>query len=412
MNQCRRVPIIIAFCFSFTNLTAQLKLVEGKWRAVLVREDKNEVVFNMEIKGTGKNTQLTINNATEKIKLINFKQKGDSVFFEMPVFESTFKAKIGKDGSMNGEMVKGTTGKTQYWPFKAWPGQSYRFAVSKPAQYNISGRWELAITRPNKTVRPAMAEWIQKGNKVTGTILTPSGDYRYLDGVVTGDSLFMSVFDGSHTYLFRALIKDNNSIADGFFYSGISGVEEWKAKRNNNYSLPDVGNTPEMKAGYTHLDFRFLDVDSVQVSITDERFKNKVVIVQLMGSWCPNCMDETKFLSEYYLKAKKEGVEILAIAYENSTDFKRSQASVRKFQQRFNVKYPMLISGVSVTDSLRTEKTIPQLTTIKVYPTTIYIGKDGTVRKLHTGFYGPGTGEHFEAFKKEFYQTIADLLKE
>ncbi|MBL0136514.1 MAG: TlpA family protein disulfide reductase [Chitinophagaceae bacterium] len=330
----------------------------------------------------------------------------------MPVFESTFSAKIGKDGSLIGEMAKGTTGKTQYWPFKAWPGQSYRFTVSKPARYNISGRWELAITRPNKTIRPAMAEWVQKGNKVTGTILTPSGDYRYLDGVVNRDSLLMSVFDGSHTYLFRALIKDNNSISEGVFYSGIAGVEEWKAKRNNDYVLPDVGNTPEMKAGYTHLDFRFLDVDSIPVSITDDRFKNKVVIVQLMGSWCPNCMDETKFLSEYYQKGKNEGVEIVAIAYENSTDFKRSQISVRKFQQRFNVKYPMLISGVSVTDSLRTEKTIPQLTTIKVYPTTIYIGKDGTVRKLHSGFYGPGTGEHFEAFKKEFYQTIADMLKE
>lgn len=398
--------------FSVAELQAQTKLAEGKWRAVIIRDDGNDVVFNMEVKAAGKAPQITINNDTEKIKLINFRQKGDSVFFEMPVFETSFSASIGKDGNLTGTMSKGTSGKTQYWPFKAWPKQSYRFPVTKPARYNISGRWEMPITRPNKTIRPAMAEWIQKGNKLTGTILTPSGDYRFLEGVVNGDSLLLSVFDGSHTYLFRALIKDNNTISNGFFYSGIAGVEEWRAIRNKDYVLPDVGNTPEMRAGYTKLDFRFLDVDSVPVSITDERFRNKVVIVQLMGSWCPNCMDETKFLSEYYQKAKKEGVEIVAVAYENSTDFKRSQVSVRKFQQRFGVSYPMLISGVSVSDSLRTEKTIPQLTTIKVYPTTLYIGKDGTVKKIHSGFYGPGTGEHYEAFKKEFYQTIADLLKE
>lgn len=393
-------------------LKAQVKLAEGKWRAVIMRDDANEVVFNMEVKGSGKIPQISIINDTEKIKLINFRQKMDSIFFDMPVFETSFAARIGKDGALAGTMIKGTSGKTQYWPFKAWPKQSYRFPVTKPARYNISGKWEMPITRPNKTIRPAMAEWIQKGNKLTGTILTPSGDYRYLEGVVNGDSLFLSVFDGSHTYLFRAIIKDNNTITDGFFYSGIAGVEEFKAIRNKDYELPDVGNTPEMKAGYSKLDFRFLDVDSVPVSITDERFRNKVVIVQLMGSWCPNCMDETKFLSEYYLKAKKEGVEIVAVAFENSTDFKRSQASVRKFQQRFGVTYPMLISGVSVSDSLRTEKTIPQLTTIKVYPTTLYIGKDGSVKKIHSGFYGPGTGEHYEAFKKEFYQTIDEMLKQ
>ena len=124
------------------------------------------------------------------------------------------------------------------------------------------------------------------------------------------------------------------------------------------------------------MDFVFSDIDGNKVSINDVRFRNKVVIIQIMGSWCPNCLDETKFLSDYYDKNGSRGVEIVSLAYEYSTDFQRSQKSVRKFQQLFNVKYPMLITGVAVGDSLRTEKTLPQLTPIKAFPTTIFLGKD------------------------------------
>lgn len=393
-------------------ILAQRKLTEGSWRAIVIRNDKVEVVFNMEVKQTGDETQVSIKNNTEYIPVSGYRKKGDSVFFEMPVFESAFRAIIQPDGSLSGTWTKGTSGKTQHWPFRAWPGRANRFPITKKPLFNISGRWEIAIKRPNKTFRPALAEWIQKGNTLTGTILTPSGDYRFLEGVVNGDSLQLSVFDGAHAYVFTAHIKTAHQIENGFFYSGIAGVEEWTAKKNKNFTLPDVGNAPEMKEGFSHLDFRFMDLDSVAVSMKDERFTNKVVIVQLMGSWCPNCMDETNFLSNYYNTNKPQDLEIVAIAYENSTDFKRSQASVRKFQQRFGVKYPMLISGVSVADSLKTEKTLPQLTSIKVFPTIIYIGKDGTVRKFHAGFYGPGSGVHLEAFKKEFYLTIDELLKE
>jgi thiol-disulfide isomerase/thioredoxin len=148
------------------------------------------------------------------------------------------------------------------------------------------------------------------------------------------------------------------------------------------------------------------------VSINDERFRNKVVIVQLMGSWCPNCMDETKFLSEYYQQNKHKGIEVISLAYEYSEDYERSRNSLRKFQQRFNVKYPMLITGAKTSDSLRTDKTLPQLTPIKMFPTTIFIGRDGKVKKIDTGFTGPGTGEHYIEFVKRFNATVNKLLTE
>ena len=123
-------------------------------------------------------------------------------------------------------------------------------------------------------------------------------------------------------------------------------------------------------------------------------------------------MDETAFLSDYYNKNKQRGVEIISLAYEYSTDFERSVKSIKKFQQRFNVQYPMLITGVSVSDSLRTEKTLPQVTPIKFFPSSIIIDKKGIVRKFDTGFVGPGTGKYYEAYAKSFYAFITELLNE
>ena len=100
------------------------------------------------------------------------------------------------------------------------------------------------------------------------------------------------------------------------------------------------------------------------------------------------------------------------MAYELTDNFERSKKSVQKFKDRFNVQYPILITGVTVSDEKRTEKTLPQLTPIKVFPSTIILDKYGKIRTIDTGFFGPGTGEYFEHFKKGFNKIIDGLVKE
>ena len=151
----------------------------------------------------------------------------------------------------------------------------------------------MTISRSNETKRPAVAEFVQKEINLP-ELLTPTGDYRYLEGIVTGDSLLFSTFDGAHAYTFSAKILTTDSIAAGFFGSGINGKETWIAEKNSSARLPE-GDATELKEGFSRLDFSFPDIDGNKVSINDESFKNKVVIIQVMGSWCPNCLDETKF---------------------------------------------------------------------------------------------------------------------
>lgn len=401
------LPVLI-----ITTATAQQKTAPGVWwRAQLNRADGHSIIFNFEWKQEKGKAVWYIRNAAERIRVTDVLLKEDSVIVQMPVFESQFRLQK-KDNSLTGVWIKGGAVKTQVIPFTAVRGKE-RFIVSNTAvQKNIAGRWAASFINGNKLSEPSIAEFKQTGNIVTGTFLNPTGDYRYLEGVVSGDSLMLSCFDGGHAFLFTAKINDNKTITGGWHYSGAVVKSEWTANKNPTATLPAEEVAMYLRPGEEKLNFTFNDLEGHPVSINDNKFKNKVVILQIMGSWCPNCMDETAFLSDYYNKNKQRGIEIVSLAYEYSTDIERSRKSLQRFQQRFNVHYPMLITGVSINDSLRTEKTLPQLTPIKFFPSSVILDKNGKVRKLDTGFNGPGTGEHYTHYVKEFETTINDLLME
>ena len=387
--------------------------LNDNWRVVLERKDGKEVPFQLERKQEKDRTVLYVVNATERIQITNVKIKGDSIFFAMPAFESSFRVLLKTNGDLSGTYIKGTPGSTQYWHLYGYANSEDRFfARSGDAKNNISGNWDVTITRANGTTRKAVGIFNQEGNKLIGSFLTPAADYRYLDGIVTGDSLELSGFDGDNIHLFEAKIDNAYSISGGVFYNGYTAKETWIAKKDDAVSLPEADEPAHLREGESRLNFTFNDLQGKPVSINDEKYKNKVVIIQILGSWCANCLDETKFLSDYYKKNRSRGVEIIALAYEFTTDTARSKKSVAKFQKLFNVQYPMLLTGVASGDDKKTEKTLPQLTPIKSFPTTIFIDKKGNVREIHTNFYGPASGKYFTASKNKFYETVDKLLNE
>ena len=399
-----RLLYLMLALFSYTVVTAQ----QGNWVASLARPDGNNIVFTFNWKTENSRPVWYIKNAAEKIRVDNITEAGDSFIVQMPVFESQFRFTV-NNNTLSGVWIKRGAANTQVLPFSAIPG-SNRFAPAAAAQKNISGRWAVAFQENNAEI--SVAEFVQKGNILTGTFLNSTGDYRYLEGIVTKDTLLLSGFDGSHSFLFKAVIKNNTTINAGIFYSGANGKEEWTAIKNSKAKVPEASVAMYVKPGEESLDFSFKDLEGKQVALKSDRFKNKVVVIQLMGSWCPNCMDETAFLSNYYNNNKQRGVEVIALAYEYTTDWERSVKSLKKFKQRFNVQYIILNTEVTVIDSLRTQKTLPQVTDIKFFPSSIIIDKKGKIRKLDTGFNGPATGLHYVAYKKEFNSVVDNLLKE
>ncbi|HOA37203.1 MAG TPA: TlpA disulfide reductase family protein [Flavihumibacter sp.] len=385
------------------------KMQTGWWKGALLRADGEPIVFNFEVSYPSSKPLIHIHNASERLEVKNIELAGDSLFIEMPFFESSFRLQLQKDGSLAGNWIKGTSGKTIVMPFVAKPGHEPRFIGKAPAKHNITGKWEMHFGN-KKADDIAVGEFSQKGNQLSGSIVSASGDYRFLEGIVSGDSLFLGTFDGSHAYVFKAHISDANTIDGGKFFSGPTRLETFSAQRNDQTKVSLESVAMGLRGTDDRLDFRFPDLDGKLVGINDARFKNKVVVIQIMGSWCPNCMDETQFLSNYYKTNKNRGVEMIGLAYEYSTDNARSVKTLRKFKDRFAVDYPILITGVTASDSLRTEKTLPQLTSIKSFPSTIFIGRDGRVKKVHGGFFGPATDQYKE-YVQAFEETMNSLLK-
>lgn len=389
---------------------AQNKLKAGIWRGVLTSPSGNNLPFNFDVADVNGKQQIAIHNGAERFKVTDIRQKGDSVFIHMPLFNSEFKLRF-EGISLKGKWIKHLADSDPAMDFTATPGQAFRFPVSteKPA-FNITGRW-LAVFGTDDKKDTTVGEFTQTGSKVTGTFLTTTGDYRFLEGTVAGKKLYLSTFDGGHAYVFTADITNNKTVANGKFFSGYSGLDTWTAVKDAKAKLPDAYSLTYLKPGYKKINFTFLDLTGKKVSLSDSRFKGKVVIVQMLGSWCPNCMDETAYLVNYYKKFHPKGVEIIGLAYERTTDFKKSVPTLTQLKNRFNIAYPLLITGYTPAKG-DPQKSLPMLADYKGFPTTIIIDKKGDVRKIHTGFSGPGTGKYYEEFTKEFEKLTDDLLAE
>jgi hypothetical protein len=271
------------FFIAFLNGFAQSKLKTGTWRGVL-KPAAGELPFNFEVKDTAGRQQLTVINARERFKVTDIKTQGDSVFIHMPLFDSEFR--LQQQGSrLAGQYIRHLGERDVATSFTAQHNIKWRFFESpeKPA-FNVTGRWS-SIFGEGTDRDTTVGEFKQTGNKVTGTFLTTTGDYRYLEGTLNGNKLYLSCFDGGHAFLFTADVQDGNTITNGLF-----GKTPWTAVKKANAKLPDAYSLTVLKPGYKKIEFSFPDLDGKKVSLDDDRFKNKVVILQVMGSWCPNCM--------------------------------------------------------------------------------------------------------------------------
>ncbi|GAB2702614.1 hypothetical protein GCM10027037_30240 [Mucilaginibacter koreensis] len=401
---------IAILLLSFITLSSfAQKLKTGTWRGVLTTETKHEIPFNFTIKDTAGRQLMTIINGNERFKVTEISAKGDSVFINMPLFDSEFRLK--KQGQiLTGNWVKHLGERDAITPFKATYGQNWRFFEVTTQMYrDIAGKWS-AVFGEGDTRDTTVGVFQQKGNKVTGTFLTTTGDYRYLEGTVTSNKLYLSCFDGGHAFLFTADLADDHTLTNGQFYSGYSGKDVWTAVKNPNAALPDAyhltGINPDVK-----FNFSYPDLNGKKVSLSDPRFKNKVVIVEIMGSWCPNCMDQTAYLVNYYKKYHKRGVEVVDLAYERAPDFNKSKQSLLREVNHFNIPYPVLITGYT-SNKMETAKSLPGITRFMGFPTTLIIDKKGKVRKVYTGFSGPGTGNYYTEFVDGFERLTDELLAE
>lgn len=388
------------------------ELEKGIWRATLKTGSAEEIPFNFEITDSADQKLLDIINGKERFRVNEISTLSDSVIIQMPLFDSEIRAALNNQ-TLSGQWIKHYADSDEVMQFNAKKGDSLRFFKDKTATNTaISGRWSVTFnTLNNKSSYASVGEFTQENGSVFGTFLTTTGDYRFLEGTVSDQKLYLSCFDGSHAYLFTGKLLNDSTITEGKFYSGLSSIETWTANKNEKAILPDAYSITDLKDGYDQIDFSFPDLNGKKVSLSDQKFKNKIVLVQFFGSWCPNCMDETAYLTSFHKKYQYKGVEIIALAYERTKDFEHSKKNIARLRDRFSVPYDMLVTGFT-KDKVEVSKSLPMLKTFMAFPTLMIIDKNGKIRKIHTGFSGPGTGTHYADFVKEFEKTIDDLLAE
>ena len=401
---------IISVIFSLTACKKSSEPKTGVWRAVIPTKG-GELPFNFEIQKEGDAYSVVILNGDEKLKMDKSFIKDDSLHIPMEVFDAEIIAHVESD-KMSGYWKKMRSDFSFLkGDFTAEFGKTYRFSDKKEKPETLLANKYKVLFRSEdqKDSTVSVGLFNTNGNEVTGTFLTTTGDYRYLAGNIIEDSLKLSCFDGTHLFLFKAKI-DGGKLTGGSFWSSLNSLETWEGIKDENAELPDEKTLTYLKEGYKTIDFSFSNEESKKISLTDERFKNKVVVVQIMGSWCPNCMDESKFLAPWYDKNKQKGVEVIGLAYEKSTDPNFAFPKIKRLKERFGIDYEVLLAGTNDKDEA--SKTLPMLNHVIGFPTTIFIDKKGQVREIHTGFSGPGTGKYYDAFVNDFNRLVDKLVAE
>ena len=412
------------------------KLAPGPWRAVLKlvppadKEDitrsqdaaklkfeevsNGELPFTFEVKyTTEEDFYIEIINGEERIPIhditygLDRSTAKDTLIIDIPIYESYIRA-IYSEKVLEGEWI--VKSKKDYSiPFVAWFGQNHRFTrLKKTPKIDLTGKWETYFGIDGDDPEKAIGEFKQDGNHLLGTFRTETGDYRFLEGTVQDNKVYLSCFDGSHAFLFEAKIQEDNSLL-GSFRSGKHYQTMWKATKNPDIELTDPDSLTYLNEGYDKIEFAFANPAGKMISLADEAYQNKVKIVQILGTWCPNCRDETSFLVDYKKQHPNQELEIISLAYERYKDADKSNAAIRKYKDLFGIDYEMVYAGHY--NKKEAAKTLPMLNHILSYPTMIFIDKNDKVRRIHTGFSGPATSKYAE-FEKEFDDFIKILLKE
>jgi thiol-disulfide isomerase/thioredoxin len=387
------------------------ELHAGTWRAWL-ESPGGELPFGLEIDRKGAALSATIVNGEERILVPSTAAEGAELVLDMPHYDSTIRARISPYGTrLTGEWKKRSgLDRWTVMPFQAEAGEAPRFRLIEDARVMTQAMEGRFAVKFEKSADPAVAI-LRRGNgsEMQGTILTTTGDYRWLAGSMEGDRLRLSCFDGAHAFLIDASL-DAQGVLRGRFGSGDRWQEGWEARWDPKAALPDEFGQVRWKDGFGLADLRYPDLDGKLRSLADPEFAGRAIVIQVLGSWCPNCHDETAYLSKVYDRYRERGLSIVGLAFELTGDFARDAEQVRRLRSRHDVKYPILLAGTS--DKQKAAQAIPALDRVLAFPTTIFLHRDGRVRAVHSGFAGPATKEEHLKLARRFEALIAELLAE
>ncbi len=381
----------------------------GSWRGEFVLGTQ-PLPFNFRIEGTALDEARLVLLNRPRSEAFRIEARGDGRY-AVPFrnHDTELQLSLQADGSIAGQYHHLLAARqAEDLAFTARRGQDWRFVPDQPtAAADLSGTWRFTTVAANGSRRERIASLRQEGNRLTGVLLSPTGDSRALDGNLVDGQLRLSGFTGPAPSLYHGTLAADGRLSGTVF--GTRGEQAFEAVRDATAALPDPY-TLTRATGDGPVSFTFPDASGTPVSLDDPRFRGKVVAVQILGTWCPNCVDETRFLAPWHRSNRARGVEVVGISFEQEDDAQLAARTLPRYRAFYEVDYPLLFGGG--LDKASAGQRLPWLNEVVAYPTLVLLDRRGRVREIYTGFSSPETGEPYARFVQRFDATVTALLAE
>jgi thiol-disulfide isomerase/thioredoxin len=377
------------------------KLELGDYVGRLEVENNKYLPFNFSVTN---DSTLVVQNSSEIVDF-SIVYSNDSIFIKSKVFEGFIKGVL-VENKINGFFTIESLDRSV--PFSSYKNNN-RFNIDFDENKKLTlNRWKFTFNPNKDNASFSVGIFNSIGeNEISATFRTTTGDYGYMHGGYKKNKIVLSTFNGSRAYLFEAEI--NNDTVEGVMYAGNHSKTIVKGVLDNDFELSNEYSLTSLKVKNQKFDFSFENTLGKLISIDDEFYDGKSMVVQLMGSWCSNCLDESKFYVDYMNKNELKDIEFVALAFEYAKTKDNALNSIRKLKKQLGINYPILLAQYGSSDKSRALEKFPMLNKIISYPTTIFLDKNKDVIKIHTGFNGPATGEKYTEFINEFNSTIKFL---
>jgi len=376
------------------------RLLKGDYVGKLEVENNKYLPFNFSVTN---DSTLVVQNSSEIVGF-SIDYLKDSIFIRSKVFEGFIKGVL-EDNKINGVFVIESLDRSV--PFTSYNSDK-RFNIDFEKNEKLTlNRWRFTFNPNMDNASISLGIFNPIGqNEISATFRTSTGDYGFMHGGYKDSKIVLSTFNGSRAYLLEAELNNNKDSIKGIMYSGnhsktiIEGVLDNVFELSNEYSLTSLQSKNQK------FEFSFENTAGKLISIDDDIFDGKSMVIQLMGSWCSNCLDESKFYVDYMNKNKLIDIEFVALAFEYAKTKDGALNSILKLKNQIGIDYPILLAQYGSSDKGKALEKFPMLNNIISYPTTIFLDKNKDVIKIHTGFNGPATGEKYIEFINEFDNTI------
>lgn len=381
-----------------------MTLPETHWTGVL-QSPGGPLSFGIEFDQVDQPKKCSIVNGEERIAIDQFQFDGQTLVIGFPHYNSMISASYdANQAEFNGQWRKVIgNNKSDELTFKATAG-SPKF--QNDGFESLAGRYEVSF---ESSKDPAIGQFSCNEDRVDGTFLTTTGDYRFLAGSFDAElqALTLSCFDGGHAFLFHADIQSDKTLK-GDFWSRGSWHETWTAKKNETIQLADGFDQVKWQDANLN-ELKFPDLDGKLWALDDPKFQGPVRIIQVFGSWCPNCHDASVVINQLHQQYSDQGLSVLGLAFELSGEFQKDAEQIRKYQQRTGATYPILIVGLA--DKKKAAASLKILSQVKSYPTTVFLDANNNPIAIHSGFTGPATGKPYIQLKEKFHRLVQSGLK-